>query len=109
MPQVIYESDPPETKGRHGPISNSAFGAGQALLDLHPELSLVILTLVVGDDPETPSQNAVCFRKDIVTKGDAEASNKRAHGVIVEAMRAMLKLAKQIEAHGLWGPRSQQG
>ena len=48
MPQVIYESDPPETRGRHGPISSSAFSAGQALLDQHPELSLVILTAGVG-------------------------------------------------------------
>jgi hypothetical protein len=108
MPQVIYESDPMATRGKAGPMAQRSFAVGQAMLDKHPELSCVILTLV-AEDPETPSQNCVCFRKDIMSAADAEASNKRAHSAIVEAMRAMLKLAKQIEAHGLFGPRSQQG
>ena len=106
MPQIIYESDPMETRGKRGKIAETAFAAGQAILENHPEIECVVLTIVTSDDPSMPSQNAVCFRDSL--KDDARA-NEIAHDAVVGAMTALLKLAKQMDEHGLFGPRKTQG
>jgi hypothetical protein len=104
--QVIYESDPMDTRGKRGEIAQDTFIAGEALLQQHPEIECVVITTVTNDDPELPAQNAVCFRQSI--KDNAQCDEK-AHDAVVEGMKALLKLAKQIKAYGLFGPRSAQG